>query len=311
MLDAGHRRRRQPRRGRGRGRHPRPARRRPTGCSSAASSWRWSSRAPRACWSPPPTAGPSSPAPGRGGLRPRRRRRVRRRAGARPAGRLGARPGSREYANAAGAIVASRLACADAMPTVEELDALVSTRGAHRMTATDPMTARPRRPDRRAVARRCSRTRATEPGAVAEAYAARRRPGRILNERGTLFLVAADHPARGALASGGDPMAMADRRSLLARLVDGAGEPRRRRRARHARRRRGAAAARRARGQGRDRLDEPRRPRRRDLDDGRPVHRLRRRQHRRVPASRAARCCSASTTTTPAPPRRSRAARRR
>lgn len=33
-----------------------------------------------------------------------------------------------EYANAAGAIVASRLACADAMPTIEELEALV-TRG--------------------------------------------------------------------------------------------------------------------------------------------------------------------------------------
>ncbi len=32
------------------------------------------------------------------------------------------------YANAAGAIVASRLACADAMPTMEELEALVSTR---------------------------------------------------------------------------------------------------------------------------------------------------------------------------------------
>jgi hypothetical protein len=68
-------------------------------------------------------------------------------------------------------------------------------------------------------------TRATEPGAVAKAYAARRRPGRILSERGTLFLVAADHPARGALASGGDPMAMADRRSLLARLVDALGHP--------------------------------------------------------------------------------------
>jgi len=33
-----------------------------------------------------------------------------------------------EYANAAGAIVASRLACADAMPTIEELEALVATR---------------------------------------------------------------------------------------------------------------------------------------------------------------------------------------
>lgn len=36
-----------------------------------------------------------------------------------------------EYANAAGAVVASRLACADAMPTAAELDALVATRGAH------------------------------------------------------------------------------------------------------------------------------------------------------------------------------------
>jgi 5-dehydro-2-deoxygluconokinase len=33
-----------------------------------------------------------------------------------------------EYANAAGAIVASRLACADAMPTIEELDELVGSR---------------------------------------------------------------------------------------------------------------------------------------------------------------------------------------
>lgn len=33
------------------------------------------------------------------------------------------------YANAAGAIVASRLACADAMPTAAELDALVASRG--------------------------------------------------------------------------------------------------------------------------------------------------------------------------------------
>jgi len=34
-----------------------------------------------------------------------------------------------EYANAAGAIVASRLACADAMPDLDELEALVSPRG--------------------------------------------------------------------------------------------------------------------------------------------------------------------------------------
>ena len=68
-------------------------------------------------------------------------------------------------------------------------------------------------------------TRAGDPGAIAKAYAARRRPGRILNDRGTVFLVAADHPARGALASGGDPMAMADRRSLLARLAEALSHP--------------------------------------------------------------------------------------
>ena len=35
-----------------------------------------------------------------------------------------------EYANAAGAVVASRLACAEAMPTAAELDELIATRGA-------------------------------------------------------------------------------------------------------------------------------------------------------------------------------------
>jgi DhnA family fructose-bisphosphate aldolase class Ia len=68
-------------------------------------------------------------------------------------------------------------------------------------------------------------TRATDPGAVARAYAARRRPERIISERGTLFLVAADHPARGSLASGGNSMAMADRRSLLARLAEALQHP--------------------------------------------------------------------------------------
>ena len=40
-------------------------------------------------------------------------------------------------------------------------------------------------------------TRATRPAAVAEAYASRKRPEGLLSERGTIFLVAADHPARG------------------------------------------------------------------------------------------------------------------
>lgn len=62
-------------------------------------------------------------------------------------------------------------------------------------------------------------TRAADPGAVATAYAGRKRPDRLISERGTLFLVAADHPARGSLATAGDPLAMADRRGLLDRLV--------------------------------------------------------------------------------------------
>ncbi|GAA0649598.1 hypothetical protein GCM10010174_86350 [Kutzneria viridogrisea] len=62
-------------------------------------------------------------------------------------------------------------------------------------------------------------TRATAPGAVARAYAARKRRAKLLSDKGTLFLVAADHPARGALAVGSDPLAMVDRRDLLDRLL--------------------------------------------------------------------------------------------
>jgi hypothetical protein len=61
-------------------------------------------------------------------------------------------------------------------------------------------------------------TRAKDPHLVKQAYAARTRPPAVLSRKETLFLVAADHPARGALSSGGNAMAMADRRSLLARL---------------------------------------------------------------------------------------------
>ncbi|MCW6006645.1 aldolase [Micromonospora sp. CPCC 205371] len=58
------------------------------------------------------------------------------------------------------------------------------------------------------------RTRVHKPDAIAEA-AARRRPGVI---GGRLVLVAADHPARGALRAGSRPLAMADRADLLERL---------------------------------------------------------------------------------------------
>ncbi|WP_067723421.1 Cgl0159 family (beta/alpha)8-fold protein [Nocardia yamanashiensis] len=63
------------------------------------------------------------------------------------------------------------------------------------------------------------RLRATEPEAIQRAYADRRRRPNLLSDTGTLFLVAADHPARGALGVGADRTAMADRRTLLERLL--------------------------------------------------------------------------------------------
>ena len=61
-------------------------------------------------------------------------------------------------------------------------------------------------------------TRALRPGAIPGAAARRGRRAELVGESGRLMLVAADHPARGALASGGDPLAMADRGELLDRL---------------------------------------------------------------------------------------------
>ncbi|MFE2266566.1 Cgl0159 family (beta/alpha)8-fold protein [Streptomyces griseosporeus] len=61
------------------------------------------------------------------------------------------------------------------------------------------------------------RTRARHPEAVAEA-AARRRRRPLLNEQGRLMIVAADHPARGALGVGERRLAMANRADLLERL---------------------------------------------------------------------------------------------
>jgi DhnA family fructose-bisphosphate aldolase class Ia len=60
--------------------------------------------------------------------------------------------------------------------------------------------------------------RAERPAAVAEAHAARRRRP-LLRDDHRLLIVAADHPARGALGVGDDAMAMADRYDLLDRLA--------------------------------------------------------------------------------------------
>jgi hypothetical protein len=55
------------------------------------------------------------------------------------------------------------------------------------------------------------------PERIAEVLRARRRRP-LLSQTGTMFLVAADHPARGVLKAGADPRAMADRGELLRRL---------------------------------------------------------------------------------------------
>ncbi|HEY6710567.1 MAG TPA: aldolase, partial [Actinomycetota bacterium] len=56
------------------------------------------------------------------------------------------------------------------------------------------------------------------PEAIAEAAARRARPSSLFNEHGRLMMIAADHPARGALRAGDRALAMADRVDLLDRL---------------------------------------------------------------------------------------------
>ncbi|MBX3087438.1 MAG: deoxyribose-phosphate aldolase [Cryobacterium sp.] len=65
---------------------------------------------------------------------------------------------------------------------------------------------------------RLRQLRAEDPGRFASALSSRaRRP--LLSGDGKLFIVAADHPARGALGVGSQPMAMANRYELLERLA--------------------------------------------------------------------------------------------
>lgn len=61
--------------------------------------------------------------------------------------------------------------------------------------------------------------RVREPGRIRELAAARRLPTGLTGSTGRLLLVAADHPARGALRAGADPLAMADRPRLLERVA--------------------------------------------------------------------------------------------
>ena len=66
--------------------------------------------------------------------------------------------------------------------------------------------------------------RASHPERIAKAWAARGRRD-LLRSDGRLLLVAADHPARGALGVRDDPWAMASRHELLERLVTAVSRP--------------------------------------------------------------------------------------
>ena len=66
--------------------------------------------------------------------------------------------------------------------------------------------------------------RAQEPELIAQVLRERPR-GTMPKDASKMMIIAADHPARGALAAGADPMAMADRRNLLARCVEALSRP--------------------------------------------------------------------------------------
>ena len=67
-------------------------------------------------------------------------------------------------------------------------------------------------------------TRATDPGAIAAALAARTaRP--LLADDGNTFIIAIDHPARGMVGLSGQPFVMADRRDVLERTMTALADP--------------------------------------------------------------------------------------
>ncbi len=69
-----------------------------------------------------------------------------------------------------------------------------------------------------ATLREITDTRVRRPETIAELARARTRRVSPLGDRGKALIIAADHPARGSLRVGADPLAMADRADLLMRL---------------------------------------------------------------------------------------------
>ena len=77
----------------------------------------------------------------------------------------------------------------------------------------------------RRTARDLTQIRVQEPGLIAELWSARKRRTQRVGADGKLLIVAADHPARGALGVRQEPMAMADRPDLLERLCNALARP--------------------------------------------------------------------------------------
>jgi hypothetical protein len=85
------------------------------------------------------------------------------------------------------------------------------------MSTLDPATVHPGSPSDESYPTLVHR-RVKEPDAIVAAKTARRRPERPLGADAPVMIIAADHSARGALRAGDRPLAMADRREVLARL---------------------------------------------------------------------------------------------
>jgi len=110
-----------------------------------------------------------------------------------------------QFANAAGAIVASRLECSSAMPTENEVNDRLRDRILNRESISNRIAA-------------VREMRADTPVMVRTKHQLRKQRG-VLSDDGRLLLIAADHPARGALGVRDQRNAMASRNALLERVA--------------------------------------------------------------------------------------------
>ena len=142
-----------------------------------------------------------------------------------------------QYANAAGAIVASRLECSTAMPTQDEIETLIAGGDPNeRLAGYAARPLRERGPAMTAVVdpvttggfadsvADINEIRTRDPRRIKRLLASRRKR-ELLGPDGKLMIIACDHPARGALGAAGRKMAMASRTELLDRLVTALARP--------------------------------------------------------------------------------------